>query len=322
LTVDCVAGGVEALTAVRRAKSPYDLIFMDHMMPDMDGLEAARAIREEAGGVYAKTPIIMLTANAVAGRREMFLCSGADDFLEKPISVVKLENMLKKWIPKEKQLDADRSRATPREGSAAAELPAVRGLDIDCGLTNSGGSAVLYRNVLTSFCRDADEKAARIESSANERDFALYTTLVHGIRGAAAAIGANAVASLAEEAEKAGVNADADAIDERTAFFLAELRALSRGIRTASERFAAGRPAGAGSASLHIADLKKALLDMDIQSVNALLAEYAALPLDADTRERVLAIEQRILMFEYDAATKAIDALLSEDGELPAPLMR
>jgi signal transduction histidine kinase/CheY-like chemotaxis protein len=320
LAVDCVSGGADALAAVRSANPPYDLILMDHMMPDMDGLEAARAIRKEADGAYASTPIVMLTANAVAGRREMFLCNGADDFLEKPVSVVKLENVLKKWIPKEKQLNAIRSCAAPHETPAAVELPVVRGLDIDCGLNNSGGSAALYRDVLASFCRDAEEKAARIESSAKEGNFPLYATLVHGIRGAAAAIGANAVASLAKEAETAGTNADADAVGERTAPFLSELRALVRRIRTASRRIAADLPVATPTPVFlsRMADLKQALLDMDIQSVNALLAEYATVPLDAKTKEQLLLIEQHILMFEYEAAAAAIDALLREKREAGA----
>ncbi|MDR2087899.1 MAG: response regulator [Clostridiales Family XIII bacterium] len=311
LTADCASGGAEALAMIRRADVPYDLIFMDHMMPHMDGLETVRAIRSERGGAHAKTPIVMLTANVVAGRREMFLRSGADDFLEKPIGVAKLDDMLRRWMPQEKQLAPLACKSGGADENArAADLPAIPGLDVDCGLANSGGSCALYRNVLASFCRNVDEKAAQIESSAAAGDFKLYTTLVHGIRGAAASVGANAAASFAESLETAGENADLAVIAARTGEFLSGLADLARSIRAATANRAADVPGDEAAVCLHMADLKKALLDMDIQAVNALMAEYAALPLDEKTRESVFEIEERILLFEYDAAIGIIDALL------------
>jgi CheY-like chemotaxis protein len=315
LTADCAAGGAEALAMIRRADVPYDLIFMDHMMPHMDGIETVRAIRSECGGAHAKTPIVMLTANVVAGRREMFLRSGADDFLEKPIGVAKLDDTIRRWMPQEKQLAPLVCKSGEADENArAADLPAIPGLDVDCGLANSGGSRALYRNVLASFCRDAEEKAAQIESSAAAGDFKLYTTLVHGVKGAAASIGASATAAFAESLETAGENADAAVIAARTGDFLSGLTDLARSIRTATADRAAGAPKGETTVLLRMEDLKKALLDMDIQAVNALMAEYATMPLDDKTRESIFEIEERILMFEYDTAIGVIDALL-RNGE-------
>jgi CheY-like chemotaxis protein len=85
----------------------YDIVFMDHMMPEMDGIEATRRIRALAAGLgeyYEQLPIIALTANAITGIREMYLSHGFDDYLSKPIDISKLDEILSAWIPKEKRL--------------------------------------------------------------------------------------------------------------------------------------------------------------------------------------------------------------------------
>gem|GEM_PF-3742686 len=92
--------GREALELVQTRS--FDLVFMDHMMPEMDGMEAVAAIRA-LGGHFLELPIAALTANAVAGTREMFLANGFDDFLAKPIETADLDSLLQKWIPIEKQ---------------------------------------------------------------------------------------------------------------------------------------------------------------------------------------------------------------------------
>jgi HPt (histidine-containing phosphotransfer) domain-containing protein len=244
----------------------------------------------------------------------MFLRCGADDFLEKPVNIQKLDDVLKRWMPKEKQLAVPEDAAAFADSDAQVSFPPIPGLDVERGLVHSGGSAALYGSVLASFCGDVEEKAAQIEKSAAARDFLLYTTLVHGFKGAAASIGADAAAALAERLERAGERADAAAIDGRTAHFLSELTSLARSIRAALEIFRADAAGGAKQEPLRLEELKKSLLDMDIQTVNAILAECASLPLDAKLHAFVLKTEEHILMFEYDAAIEEIDALLCEIG--------
>ena len=104
LNADFCESGKEAVEAVK--VKDYDLILMDHMMPEMDGVEAVRIIRE-MGGAFAALPIIALTANAIIGAKEMFLQNGFNDFLSKPIDIPKLNSVLAKWLPKDKQKQAD-----------------------------------------------------------------------------------------------------------------------------------------------------------------------------------------------------------------------
>jgi len=100
----CISGE-EAIEAVQREE--YDLVFMDHMMPGMDGMEATAAIRSLEGEGFQKLPIVALTANAISGMEEMFLENGFNDYLSKPIDIQKLNVILEKWIPAEKQKTPD-----------------------------------------------------------------------------------------------------------------------------------------------------------------------------------------------------------------------
>jgi len=106
MQVSMCKSGEMALDAVRA--SHYDIIFMDHLMPGMDGVEATEQIRALGAedGYFAEIPIVALTANAVTGMREFFLANGFSDFMSKPVDVVKLNSVLERWIPKEKQLNA------------------------------------------------------------------------------------------------------------------------------------------------------------------------------------------------------------------------
>jgi CheY-like chemotaxis protein len=97
-TVDCVLSGKEAVENIRAGEPRYDMVLMDHMMPEMDGLEAARIIRSLDGDYARQVPIVALTANALAGNEEMFLSRGFNGFISKPIDIARLDEMLKKLI--------------------------------------------------------------------------------------------------------------------------------------------------------------------------------------------------------------------------------
>jgi len=98
IQVDCVSGGREAVERIRRADPTYNAIFMDHMMPDMDGIEATDAIRAIGTDYARNVPIIALTANAIQGTEDMFLAHGFQDFLSKPIDIMRLDAVVRKWI--------------------------------------------------------------------------------------------------------------------------------------------------------------------------------------------------------------------------------
>jgi signal transduction histidine kinase/ActR/RegA family two-component response regulator len=107
MRIDRASGGLESVQMVR--ENPYDLVLMDHMMPGMDGVEAAAAIREWEKPRNTHVPIIALTANAVSGMREMFLEKGFDDYLSKPIEIAKMNEVMVRWLPPEKRIKTGRA---------------------------------------------------------------------------------------------------------------------------------------------------------------------------------------------------------------------
>jgi signal transduction histidine kinase len=307
--------GEEAIECVKN--DSYDIVFMDHMMPGMDGIEAAAHIRAlDAGdGLYKNLPIIALTANAVAGQREKFLEHGINDFLAKPIDVQKLDEILAKWIPPEKQNEGERRQTEngggrSSGGSEKDAPPAIDGIDTDAGLRNTGGSRAAYLDILSDFCRDAESRADRIKDALDSGDIKLYVTLVHALKGAARAVGATDIGDAAERLEEsAGAEKNDALIRNKTEELAEKLRTLCANIKTVV-RNTRDNEKTIAPAALHLEILKAALADMNISKVNKMLLEYAGMRLDSETRGMISEIEELILMFEYDKAIQKINGLV------------
>jgi PAS domain S-box-containing protein len=190
---DSAMSGYEAIELVE--KKQYDMIFMDHMMPIMDGLEATERIRALPNG--KDVPIVVLTANAVSGMREMFLSHGMDDFLSKPLDTAKLDEVLEKWIPKEKKILCMETNDTPPDGSIPDfDIP---GLNVKLALEHIGGNMGMFRQLLQTFCVQTPQLLVTLSSQRG--DMKNYAVTVHGIKGSAYAICAIEAAKLAEELE-------------------------------------------------------------------------------------------------------------------------
>jgi len=224
--------GREALEAVR--KCSFDLVLMDHMMPEMDGLEATRAIRA-LGGPFAALPIAALTANAMAGVRENFLASGFNDFLAKPINTTDLDALLRKWIPAAKQKGVtDEGEAAPVDEEEESALPEIEGLDVAAGMDIIGGSPGLYRELLRVFLKDVAARFALLEAGPDTADLPDFTIAVHALKSALANIGANGLSESAAGLERAGREGDLALIHDRLPSFRAGLAALAARIDEAT----------------------------------------------------------------------------------------
>jgi signal transduction histidine kinase/FixJ family two-component response regulator/HPt (histidine-containing phosphotransfer) domain-containing protein len=229
ITTDGVTDGPGAVELVRSEKQRYDLIFMDHMMPGMDGIEATCAIRA-LGTEYAQTvPIVALTANAVVGNVDVFLQNGINDFLAKPIDIQKLNEILEKWIPREKQIKTTRNI---EEQGAKDQFPSISGgsgisdipgVDIDAGILNTGGTLDGYRRILGIFLQDTETRLPQIQAALEKGDYGQYALLVHAIKGAFRIIGAAVAAETAARAEESARAGDADAVAVEHKVFMGQL---------------------------------------------------------------------------------------------------
>ena len=210
IQIDTAQSGYECLAAVQKKK--YDIIFLDHMMPGMDGIETMQAMKGLAGNKNKETPVIALTANAIHGAREEYLAAGLWDYLTKPINCAKLEEMIIKYLPPDKVEGLTPEKAQGEE--ADSELPLwlreIGGLDIAAGIEHCGRTAD-YLEALTVFAGSIRSTAREIEDYCQLEEWKNYTTKVHALKSTAKIIGAAELSEKARRLEDAG---NAGYIDE------------------------------------------------------------------------------------------------------------
>jgi two-component system, sensor histidine kinase and response regulator len=322
LKVDTCLSGAEAIELVKQNK--YDLIFMDHMMPEMDGIETAAAIRElekkEVSGKGGKQiPIIALTANAVVGMREMFIENGFNDFLSKPIDVSKLDEILHRWITEKKQITNNREQIIKdKEQILDFSIP---GVDTKKGISYTGGTLAVYKQVLSVFCKDAQERLPFLQTAPQEENFSAFTTHVHALKSALKSLGADAVSEKAAALENVGRNKDTAFISENLPVFVQMLKELIENIRAAlrlNETFDPDLESPTSRSSLLMANLSlfkelaKALEEQNIADIDRIIAELGEKQLDAQTRETLSNISDEVLMTEFDKAGIILKELFSQ----------
>jgi CheY-like chemotaxis protein len=228
LEIDTAAGGREAIEKIRSEETRYDVVFMDHMMPEMDGIETIRVIRDEIGTDYARTvPVIALTANALRGNEEMFLSNGFDAFISKPIDIMQLDAVLNRWIrdkhswkfpPREKQSAEDK----PAPGAPAARR--VEGVDLSAGVERYGSEEV-YLHILRSFMTHTPWMLGKMREVSRET-LAEYAVSVHGLKGSIYGICAETVARRAQALESAAKSGDFETIHAKNGIFIETVETL------------------------------------------------------------------------------------------------
>lgn len=208
IKVTCTSSGAEALERVTGAD--FDFIFMDYMMPEMDGVETMRQIRRLPGRYFQNVPIVALTADAVAGTREMLLEKGFSDFLEKPVERSVLERILKRNISGEKIVcldeesqEAGQKEELSEENTTCMEKLRKAGIDVEKGCLYCNGFEKLLQ-VIQGFTEEYATSCKNLEALFENSNWKEYTIAIHGIKGAMANIGAIKVSEMARQLEMAG----------------------------------------------------------------------------------------------------------------------
>ncbi|MDR0716734.1 MAG: response regulator [Azoarcus sp.] len=314
LQIDCAASGHEAIELARR--QCYDIIFMDHMMPGMDGLEAVHIIRNLEGEYFRKVPIIVLTANAVSGMREMFLENGFDDFLSKPIEVAKLDAILSHWIPKEKRQDAPQVVKKEIKTEAIMYLSGIEGLDIATGVSSVGGSEERYLSLLDVFRQDVEQRLPLLEVPALPEELKAFTTSVHALKNAIANVGAQALSKSAALLESAGHRGDSAFIRQNLEKFRSGLANLSARIgKTLAEAQSSNASRNENDAAAPelerqtLARLRAALEAGDLDGMDAALSALQSQPLSNEKHEAVSKLVGLVLVSEFDEALRLLDTM-------------
>jgi HPt (histidine-containing phosphotransfer) domain-containing protein len=263
-------------------------------------------------------PVIALTANAVSGMREMFLEKGFNDYLAKPIEIAKLNEIIRRWIPKDKQQRSAAPEKKTVETAAPLSESAIQipGLDTARGIAMTGGVEAGYRKVLASFYRDARERLPSLKEIPDEKNLLAFATQVHAMKSAAATIGAAELSKEAAALEAAGKAGNMAVIRDGLPSFYEHLEGMIEKLAHAlglSQDGISSPPAGIPpNAELQplFKALRAALETMDIESVDKLLAEIETRDLDAKTKETISAISDLVLITEFEAAITELDALI------------
>jgi signal transduction histidine kinase/FixJ family two-component response regulator/HPt (histidine-containing phosphotransfer) domain-containing protein len=260
LRVDTVLSGREAVDRIAAGEPRYDLVFMDHMMPGMDGIEAVGLIRNELGTEYARTvPVVVLTANAIAGNREMFLESGFNDFVPKPVDIKLLDAVLNRWVREDRgaedqtpepaanePLDGEPGGGGPEgggldgEGQWLLEHP-LEGLDFSAAMTLYGNRGAAYIPILKSFVTHTPPLLERMDLhlASSLPDYAIE---VHGLKGTCNAVCAGGTAALARELEFAAKAGNADFAASRHGELRRQTLALIEALKALLAEWEARRP--------------------------------------------------------------------------------
>jgi CheY-like chemotaxis protein/HPt (histidine-containing phosphotransfer) domain-containing protein len=195
---DVVTNGVEAVSALSRI--PYDLVLMDCQMPEMDGLEATRLIRDPASGVLnPQTPVVAMTANAMQGDRKRCMDAGMNDYLAKPVKPEELAEVLERWIHRASEAG---SRQKARERGQPSAVPVNDEVFHESDLLGRlMGDRELAREIVAGFLEDVPIQVRKLKDLVSQGDAAGARRQAHAIKGAAANIGAPALRKVALELE-------------------------------------------------------------------------------------------------------------------------
>lgn len=229
IDAELVESGEECLEAVK--KQTYDLIFMDQMMPEMNGVETLSRFRENKRG-NKHTPVIALTANALVGVREEMLEEGFDDFLGKPMDLTELENILIRFLNdlQEETSENEDTGFAPEIAEKYEEL-IQKGIDVQAGIELCGGEES-YQEVLKAFVKNAPVQQRDFSLSLKQGDYERYTVLAHALKSASASIGALKLSEIARMHEGAGNKENILYINEDFVNLIEEYEDIIKAIET------------------------------------------------------------------------------------------
>ncbi len=182
-------------------ENAYDVVLLDHMMPEMDGIETMHRILQ--ADLKRDTVMVALTANAILGAKEMYLTSGFDAYLSKPITPLSLEGLLKKYIPEQKIQLVEMEKKEEVE-TALEETVSYQYLDVETGLMYSSDMEDMYQEFVKIFCDLKEDKKQKLIECFEQKDWEQYVVLIHSLKSTSRSIGGVVLSEEAERLEKAG----------------------------------------------------------------------------------------------------------------------
>jgi CheY-like chemotaxis protein len=322
MTVDCVTSGQKAIDLIRAAEVKYNAVFMDHMMPEMDGIEAVRIIRSEIGTEYARTiPIIALTANAIIGNEELFLNNGFQAFLSKPIDIMRLNEVINRWVrdkdtEKELRLIHGQEWNAPNQSIEDGELSRVKllkgrsiaGINVEKAIIRFGGEEG-YLETLRSYVAHTPALLDQLKAPIRET-LENYAIIVHGVKGSSYGICADALGKLAEELEMAAKAEDLGFVESHTESFITRTEALLKNLTELLQSLDEEnqKPLKTAPALEVLARIREAAGSYDIGKLDAAMEELDRY--SYETRQDLIPwLKEQINQSDFDIIQKRLEEL-------------
>ena len=317
MQVDCTNGGQDAINRIKAGEPVYDAVFMDHMMPGMDGMEATMRIRALDSEYARSVPIISLTANAITGNEKLFLESGFQAFLAKPIDMLKLDAILNQWVrDKSRELQAT---PAPDRSDDADEIDGtiqIPGIDAAMVAALYRGDLELYASVIESYARNTPAVIDNLRE-VGEENLAEYAINVHGLKGSSNNIGAAGVARGAAKMEKAAKEGNLDGVLAENAALLVEAEALVDELRKWLGVHDAENPKPVrASVEPGLLDtLRNCCEDFDMSGADEAMARLTEFSYDSDSANELIAwLREKMVTSEFDEIVPRIDEYLGGPG--------
>ena len=224
INIDTATNGEDALSLVEENR--YDLILLDHMMPVMDGIETLQCMRELKGFDIKKTPVVMLTANAVVGAKDSYMQAGFTDYITKPIREEVLLSIVKKYLPQEliAESGAVENKVEPASKSEQSMDSLASVLDMATGLGYCMNDKAFYREMLAEYVKN--DRLADLEKFLADGDLDNYRITIHSLKSTSLTIGAVALSNAAKELETACKEGNVDFVRSQHAKCMADYKLI------------------------------------------------------------------------------------------------
>lgn len=334
IRIDEAAGGMECLEMVRRKQ--YDMIFLDHMMPDLDGIETLHQMMEWEDYPCKATPVVSLTANAVSGARERYLEEGFYHFLSKPVNPEKLEKMIRETLPEDKIILEERilpeDSNNRKEAGEPEELPVIDGIDWEYALLHCKETGLLMDTV-HDFYQFADTEYESLKQffemlrDAGTREQSMqameqYRIKVHSMKSSAAMIGAVSLAGIARLLEYAARDQKKERIIRVTPSFLEEWLEMKQRLAPLVKEAAAKQEeqktqADASMTGEYLRLLQEAMEDMDIDTADEIIVQMKRFYYPQEFMSYIEELEQAVAGLDTDKTIDVIGKIENRLKEAP-----
>jgi len=312
--ITLATSGFEAIELIEQGNR-FDIIFMDHMMPKMDGVETTQRIREMDSDYAKNVPIVALTANAMKGVEKAFIEAGMNDFLAKPIDTKRLCAVLSHWISEGKQQKVYEQQVQAATTDCADIV--IRGVNTEEALKKFSGDVKSYLSILKVVYGDGYKTIRKIRAAIEEKDIAAYTIEVHAMKSVCASIGATELSGAAFEQEKAGKSGDTATIERGYEKLISEYSLLLESIAPyvrdeEAEISESAEELSAEEMHTRLSEVRRYLDEFEGDKAIECADSILLTKLTDDVAEKIRRLRELIDDYDYDAAAVLITTMLED----------